>query len=394
MTDERHVGESPLGDAFDEATVAKIHRRIEQTRRSRGAPSARRTWSLGLAAAAVLAIAVLAARREERRHAGPLGLRDASGATRPLAARLATPASAVALDDGSRIVLAHDADLELVANDGERFVTWLNRGRVRFDVQPGGPRRWTIETELGNVEVVGTAFVVDRRANALRVEVDHGVVVVRGAHVPGRTRRLTRGQSMTITAPAAARRDEVPSPAPAVLAPPSPATVDAAPTPPRTRTGGPSEGSASRRRSAAPLPRVEPSSPDNDAEDRASPTALALGAADEARARGAPAEAAEILRRAVALEREPGSRMVLALSLGRLEYDVLRRPDRAAEVFEMAAMSTAAPTLAADASVRAVEAWLAAGRPDRARAIRARYSPRAEGDPRVRVMDRMLSATP
>src|SRR5262249_44964351 len=125
---------------------------------------------------------------------GPLaggGAPLASGAT------LSAPVD-VPLSDGSRVVLEQGAALGGLADGGGRFVAVLRGGRCRFDVRPGGPRRWTIETDLATVEVVGTAFTVERGAKRLEVGVERGVVVVRGERVPGRVRRLTAGERVVV----------------------------------------------------------------------------------------------------------------------------------------------------------------------------------------------------
>ena len=66
------------------------------------------------------------------------------------------------------------------------------RGGVRFEVEPDGPRRWTIETGLATVEVVGTVFEVERAPGAVDVRVERGVVVVRGERVPTIMREVER----------------------------------------------------------------------------------------------------------------------------------------------------------------------------------------------------------
>src|SRR5262249_56483416 len=95
-----------------------------------------------------------------------------------------------------------------------------------LEVMPKRGRTWTIETDLATVEVVGTAFSVERDARRLRVTVARGIVVVRGERVPGRIQRLSAGQSFEL--------EEARSATPAPPGPP-------AEPPPPGETGPPSE---------------------------------------------------------------------------------------------------------------------------------------------------------
>jgi len=100
------------------------------------------------------------------------------------------------LRDGSRIGVFGEAELAVLSNDSDTFVTSLRSGKVEFYVKPGGPRRWLIEAGAVSVEVVGTHFVVERSTRGTIVSVKKGVVLVRG-NVPSGELRLTAGQSVT-----------------------------------------------------------------------------------------------------------------------------------------------------------------------------------------------------
>ena len=55
----------------------------------------------------------------------------------------------------------------------------LDAGRVRFDIRPGGPRRWTVKSGGVTVTVLGTCFTVERTETHTTVSVERGKVRVR-----------------------------------------------------------------------------------------------------------------------------------------------------------------------------------------------------------------------
>lgn len=296
---------------------------------------------------------------------GPLALRGAAVAT------LETEASrAEALSDGSRIELGAGARLEVLENTGSAFTTRLARGRVTCDVVPGGPRRWTIETPLATVEVVGTKFTVERTDAGVRVEVERGVVLVRGERVPERVQRLGAGQSL-----------DIPADAPTPPAPPPPASgatsssSSAAPPPPAP----PASASATPERPWEPLAkrgnykeawgelgeggiRTETA--------RAATAAELLTLADVARLSGHPREAVAPLQKAAATPGGGSQSAIAAFTLGRVQLDDLGDAARAAEAFDRAVALGLPDSLLEDALARRVEARARAG--DEAGATRAR----------------------
>ena len=183
--------EQLLQPAIDEARIAANWQRIRNGSVKRTLELPR--WSFGAAFACAAAIAVFFAWPS---HPGPLGSPVASVGAGEL---IDAPADRrVAFDDDSRLELEHGSRLQVLTNDGERFVAQLQRGRVHFDVHPGGPRRWEIETARATVEVVGTAFTVEADEHHVVVKVERGVVMVRGEHVPDRVVRLTAGQQISL----------------------------------------------------------------------------------------------------------------------------------------------------------------------------------------------------
>jgi transmembrane sensor len=124
----------------------------------------------------------------------PLRLSDG----RPLRPVDAATESVLSLDDGSRIQLWPGTHFEPIESSGSSFTAVLTRGEARFDVRPGGPRRWVIECGLATVEVLGTEFHCRRGANRLRVSVERGTVLVRGETVTDRVRLLSAGDSIEV----------------------------------------------------------------------------------------------------------------------------------------------------------------------------------------------------
>ncbi|MCZ7686580.1 MAG: FecR family protein [Sandaracinaceae bacterium] len=177
-----------LKDTADEARVRRLWRGIEARR-----ASPRRSRAPALAAAVALAAGVLLWIAWPRASApGPLALAGGGALSTMDGPR------EVLLDDGSRIVLEQGARVEPLQSSATAVTLLLARGRARFEVQPGGPRRWSIESGVATVEVVGTVFTVERGVGWARVEVERGVVVVRGERVPDRAARLARGDALTI----------------------------------------------------------------------------------------------------------------------------------------------------------------------------------------------------
>jgi transmembrane sensor len=212
-----------LADEADERHIAHLWRGI-RARRER--PSSRpRAIAAGIALAATASIAFFFLLRSE--NAGPLRSRQGAAiGTRMRDAR------AIELDDGSRIDLARGGAIEVLENGSDRFALQL-RGHARFEVEPGGPRRWTIETPLATVEVVGTVFEVRSDPDRVTVSVSRGAVLVRGERVPDRARRVRAGQSIDIEAEprlaaALEAAPQAPAPAPIEVAPEAPPVEDEA----------------------------------------------------------------------------------------------------------------------------------------------------------------------
>ncbi|RZL10236.1 MAG: iron dicitrate transport regulator FecR [Rubrivivax sp.] len=79
------------------------------------------------------------------------------------------------LPDGSRIDLNARTDLSVQLYRQRRVVT-LRQGEARFEVAADASRPFTVETRVGTVTVVGTAFTVNDRGGPVSIQVEHGHV--------------------------------------------------------------------------------------------------------------------------------------------------------------------------------------------------------------------------
>jgi transmembrane sensor len=365
LRDPEHA---PLGAALDtdlpEGSVPEIWHRIDA--RLSFAERARPWRITGALLAAAALVLVVVGGFWMRRAPAPTALALENGVS-PTTLNATAQAGSFVFADGSRIEVAPQTELRVVKNDARTLVTALGRGRTTFDVRPGGPRRWLIEAGPATVEVVGTRFTVHRTDGSVRVEVERGIVLVRGEAVAGGRVRLTAGQSVVVTKPAApaATPAATSGAASALPATPPPApSVAVAP----SLTAAPVALSALPAVAASPAPAKPAASAAPDAVDRA------LAAADAARRRGDRVEAAQAFEVALDAARPSDKRRGLAaLSLARL---VLRSdPARAARVLRdaFAAMPV---DLVEDALARRVEAEGRAGRREEAARLAAEYERR------------------
>ncbi|MCA9610912.1 MAG: FecR domain-containing protein, partial [Myxococcales bacterium] len=185
-----------LRAAFDHAELARglhvVRRRLR--RRGRARVAARALGVVGAAALAVFAVDASLDRgapvaREASNAAPVLPLRLADG--RELVAMTAG-SGVVELDDGSRMSVAEGAVVRpRRVEDPTRVGFDLERGRVRFDIRPHGPRAWTVDAGAVRVRVLGTSFTIARDETQVVVEVHRGRVAV---HAAGAVRNLEAGE--------------------------------------------------------------------------------------------------------------------------------------------------------------------------------------------------------
>lgn len=355
---------APLRDAlrepFTDGDLAPLWPRVEARRVRRSV--ARLGGLAGLAATAALAM-VVARQLPVRAPAGPLRL--VNGAAVPVLDGDRAERS-VALDDRSRLTLSAGAHLEPRRNDARTFDTALGRGRVRFDVQPRGPRSWSIDCGLATVRVVGTSFALDRSPDRLHVEVFHGLVRVEGERVPGRARLLAAGESLDVTA----------ADAPPVDAPAAPVTVAAPPRlaalrPPRSPRPEAWRALAAERDFDGAYDALGPGGAESRARTATADDLLALG--EVAHRSRHYAEAAGLYQRFVGEHGDHPEAAMVAFTLGRLQLDQLGAPGEAARTFDRARRGAVPRYLLEDVLARLVEAHARSGNAAGARAAAGEY---------------------
>jgi transmembrane sensor len=331
--------------------------------RTRSPATGRHAWALAgatvAAAAAALAVVWLARPSEP----GPLS--RASGESLPATLRATQGPERVALSDGSRLRLERDSRLETVHNSKRTLELVLHHGEVRFEVEPGGARRWRIHAGELEVQVVGTVFTVNRRDDSSSVHVERGEVLVRGDSVPDGVTRLTAGQRFTgskakspATSETAATQEQTKEPPDASIQARDDSKRDdsrpdtEAPEPQAPRARAPNDGRRPKAREHAP-----PTA-------REGPTVNELLArADDARLSGDPARAVPPLR--TILERHPDHPKagLAAFTLGRLQLQALQQPAKAAASFQRALQLGVADPLRESVRARRVQALVGGGDP-------------------------------
>jgi transmembrane sensor len=290
------------------------------------------------------------------------------------------------LDDGSVVDLASSTSLETRANTSTAFTVYL-KGTATFEVKPGGPRRWSIVSDLLTVDVIGTRFDVIAEPFGERVVVEHGIVLVRGERVPNRVQRLVDGQSLRVSS--APPVLELPPDSPAPPPPPSPAVLS----PPRATAPSPTWKDLARTGDYEGAYRQL--GPDGLAiqASRASVDDL-LALADIARLSAHADEAVAPLSRVVDEHPSDARAAVAAFTLGRLELDTLNHPAKAAKAFARSIALHAPGGLVEDAYARLVEADVKAGDRDAARAVAREYAEKYPQGTRSSTMARWIAGTP
>jgi transmembrane sensor len=372
-----HVSVDREKPALDEVAVARLWAGIGARRRSR---AQRRRTLTAVAGAALVTMVMLLVLRPSRlppqemlplqaravTPSGPLHLE--TGAIPGVLSAKEAPLR-VALDDGSVVELARGAALDTQVNTAAAFTGHL-LGSATFEVKPGGARRWSIVTSLVTVDVIGTRFQVLAEGDALRVVVEHGIVLVRGEHVPGQVQRLVDGQSLRVSAETAAWVPVTPS-APSAPTP----TTQAPPPPPEHAPASPRSVWKDLARSGDYDAAYRQLGPDGVAREaaRASVDDLMM-LADVARLSAHGADAVVPLSHVVDEHAADARAAVAAFTLGRLQLDTLNHPGQAAKAFARAIALGLPGSLVEDAYARLVEADAKAGNRDAARAAADEYA--------------------
>lgn len=378
-------GLSKLFEAHEpEARLQRVWRGIEARRRQRRFPPAIQTAVV--AAAVGLLLSFGAVWWVDRGRANPNGTLPAASAgtkARSELAEVPTGGSVVVpgtlpreLDfgDGARVTVGSGGKLEVLEHSARSVALALRQGLAQFDIRPGGSRHWQIESGGVTVEVVGTQFSLERSSSTLRVEVQRGRVLVRGAQVPGQVQALNAGSVVTVPTVTDAPFSSCEAEAPAIgAAAPEPSAAIAA-LPPRAPTAQPNRGDgAPSWRSAATERDWGRAWRDLGADGVARQSqqtddiADLFTLADVARLSGHPEAAVGPLRKIVEQHAGDARAGVAAFTLGRVWLDALHQPSQAVPAFENALALKLPATLAEDARARLVEALTRSGDAARAR---------------------------
>jgi transmembrane sensor len=265
--------------------------------------------------------------------------------------------------DGSQAVAAADAELVPLLVSDTRIELRQARGSVAYQVTSRPERLFVVRAGAVTVEVLGTAFVVNRHDGRVEVRVKRGRVrVSRGDHAVV----LVDGEQVVlddtlvpppVDAVASAVQDEEPALAVSALAPVREAE--------RPDASAPAPGAPSATASTVPS------------------AAELFRAADDARASGDSQRAITLLQQLI--REHPGdARVTMAtFTIGRL-YMQRGQAARAAQSFESCGMALGGEALAEAALARS-----AAGQGGQARTLARRYLDRFPEGARAKEMRRL-----
>lgn len=343
-----------LRDVADESRLAYNWSCIEERRHHRFSFS----WGLVLASSAVIAVVALGITLFALSPSTMSAVDDTLLLARPeLIPVMTVPATSsemkrVAFTDGSLLIMAPGATVEVVQSSSARFEIELLGGWVRFSVAPQKGRTWIVDAGLARIVVIGTHFTISRTPQTLTVSVHRGTVSVQEAPLYEEIARLTEGETRTLNRPFTASSPRTATPADVMVAGTEPAK-DAA-IQPRLPTPG-----SQKRRSFSKPSGPKPESPMANLAGLGSsePVNAMLGEVDRARRRGNHRKAAALLEQILKeFPNDPAGGLV-ALTLGRVRLEALNQPGAAAVAFRDAARHKHLPSsLQEQAWARCVEA--------------------------------------
>lgn len=309
-----------LRSTVNEAAVQRMWSGIERRLSpERAARPARPAW-LALAALLVACSVGLVVSRLApwRQQAEPRALVLADGRAFDSIEGGGVEAGVVRFSDGSRIEAEPGARVEALASTPSELSLLVRRGRARFFVTPGGPRRWSIDARGVRVEVVGTVLTVEAGERVVSVAVEVGAVLVRSPLLPDGVQRIAAGQDVQLVL-------EEPEPAPRE------AGIEAEP---RAEP----EPAAPPQHARKPLPRARksPSASSSSTAAAAIDPARELWArADAARAAGEPELAIQLLEQLLREHSADAQAPLGAFTLGTVLAEQ-QQPERAARAFRLA----------------------------------------------------------
>ena len=229
----------------------------------------------------------------------------------------------VDFDDHSRMTLAPNSTVKNHGGAPTAVQFEITEGQATFDIQPNGPRRWTVNVDPLKVSVLGTRFFIRRTLDAVEVSVERGLVEVSHSN---EVRKLKAGEKFVWRSPPH-RLEEASAP---VTSAPSKKNPNAMADPSRVRH-----------------PKVETA--------KESAEGDAMQEADALRLSGQFNAAIERLRKVI--ESDASRAGLATYTVGKLLADDLKQPASAAEWFERAVELHLPEGLDEEASARAVECF-------------------------------------
>jgi len=338
----------PRWDAVrTEHALAGMHRRKRRRRALLGAG----VMTTALAVALILAQSAPVPRQREAHTSVAIAKRSAVSAA---------PRPPLRFADGSVVMPDALAEVVLATVSNERIALRLDAGSISVEVTPRTEREFEVICGRVRVVVLGTGFVVERRAERTYVRVLHGRVRVvwdRGARELGADEDGTFPLDDGLTAAASdidAPREAPPRPRPSAASAPSAAATDWRPLAERGEYDAAYLALTARGERAV----------DDEVE-------TLLLAADVARLSGHGVAALPYLERAASHHDDPRA-LLASFTRGRILVSLARAAEGAAE-FERVAERAPTGALAEDALARAIEAHQRAGHADRSRELARRY---------------------
>lgn len=370
MEEARQHVEPHWDAAKTESSLVQFHGRMRQRRATRVA---------FVAVAPVIVIALVLGGVWLDGVLDPGGTRSIASTTIPpmQGRQISGPGSSIHFADGSMATtLSGDSHLVAAEVSSSSVRVRLDGGAARFEVTPRPERLFRVDTGDVSVLVLGTVFSVRHDGDQVIVEVERGRVRVAwhdGAQVVAAGHREVFSTDTDTDTDAAAGGDDEQALAVNVDAPqqPRPAKRDSRP----ARRAGTSES----WRALAEEGRYDEA---YQALERQGGVAAvrtmgeALIASDVARLSRHPAQAVEVLERAIARHPSDPQASVAHYTLGRVLLNQVGRHNAAARAFASARRLAPGGALAEDALAREVEAWSRAGVATMARQRASEYMER------------------
>lgn len=358
---------SELSPQRIERGVAALERRLARRRTVQRA-------TVTLSACVVLALGAWLVQRETTQLA--------SNAPRDVLVETRDGSRAEALGSTSSLVVERDAPQEVAVR--------LKRGKGHFAVTPNKQRRYRVRAGDVEIEVLGTAFVVERVGSRTHVRVEHGVVKVGWKDGSA---LLRAGDEGLFPPPVQAIASAAPSAHEAPIEAATPLLDDLA-----SAHEAPEEAREKRREHAERWRSLARAGKHQEAfgslgRKQVDDLSGLLLAADAARLSGHPREAARYLEQLIARYPRSASAHLSAFTLGRLALYELNQPKLAAESFARAYALNERGPLAEDALAREAEAYHRAGDDLRAKRAAERYLERYPRGARRRELERYAGRT-